>query len=230
MATKKQYYKVIDTKDGHHGYKYKMGINTDPHPVPLDQIGSCDAGALYFTDKENLADFRNFGTHIAWVTPISEVKDDFKKYKAHTIKITKILPMEKALPLIFKGEGLYDAFDNFCLNVPVEVIEGLSVAKRMDYIMEMFSDSEIEKYLKSKDGDSAFTKSLKRLYKRRKDGLYQDYRIVAFLLRNGMSYKEVLTADLQEILYMSRQTSHHKTLKKFMPEDVYKVAYRLANL
>jgi hypothetical protein len=117
---KKQYYKVINTKNGHHGLYYKLGINIDPSPTPLEQIRSCGAGAIYFTTAENLPSFAGYGDKIAWVTPISKVKVDGNKLKAHRIKITKILPFKDALPLI--KEILLTDYEEFEVDVKPELI------------------------------------------------------------------------------------------------------------
>lgn len=99
-----QYYKVVNTVWGHHGFQYKVGINTDPNPIPLDQIPSCGKGALYFVTVDQLEDWIDKGDSIAWITPISRVvKDsDEGKYKAHKVRVTKMLPIAEALPLIKK--------------------------------------------------------------------------------------------------------------------------------
>ena len=96
----KQYYKFINLgKQAHNGMDYKVGDFTDPRARPLSEIGSCESGAIYFTDMENLSHFYNWGTHLAWVTPLSRIKKDSdgNKWKAHKIRITKILPKKEAL-------------------------------------------------------------------------------------------------------------------------------------
>jgi len=109
MSVKKpvQYYKVVDTENGNHGFFYKLGMNIDPKAVQLRFVGSCEPGALYFTKVESLASWVNYGNAIAWITPVSKVKKDSgeNKYKAHKVRVTKILPFKKALPLI-KGIGV----------------------------------------------------------------------------------------------------------------------------
>lgn len=102
----KQYYKLVDTVHGHHGMFYAVGLNVDPNPVkPIEEVGSCEAGALYFATLDQLAAFTNYGDSIAWVTPKSKVVRDSGKYKAHKILITKLLPIKKAIPLLVK-EGM----------------------------------------------------------------------------------------------------------------------------
>lgn len=50
---KKQFFKVVNPQ-GHNGFKYKLGVNTDPDPCLLHFVGSCKPGALYFTDAAHL--------------------------------------------------------------------------------------------------------------------------------------------------------------------------------
>lgn len=96
-----QYYKVINVKNGHHGYHYKLGLNVDPLAKGrIEDVGFCQPGAFYFVTADYLIDWTEYGSHIAWVTPVSEVASDFDKFKAFRINVTKILPFEKALPLI----------------------------------------------------------------------------------------------------------------------------------
>lgn len=104
MASKTQYFKVVDMQRGHHGVFYKLGINEDPvKDIPIENVRSCGRGAIYFTKLENLHSFIGFGDHIAWVTPISKVKadEDGDKWKAKKINITKILPLKEAALLLF---------------------------------------------------------------------------------------------------------------------------------
>jgi hypothetical protein len=92
-----QYYKIIDTKEGHNGFFYKLGINRDPNARPLNRVGSCEPGALYYTTAEYLHEFLQFGKSIAYITPIGEIKPDTpaytNKWKSSAVRVTKIVPL-----------------------------------------------------------------------------------------------------------------------------------------
>lgn len=120
-----QYFKVVDTRKGHYGFFYKLGINTDPNPVPLNQIRFCGKGALYFTTLEYLSIWAENGDSIAWITPVSTVMkdDDYQniKWKAHSVNVTRILPFKKALPLLLKELTVSD-YENFGLNITEKMV------------------------------------------------------------------------------------------------------------
>lgn len=120
---KVQYYKVINTKDGHHGLFYKVGITEDPRKRPLGEIGTCESGAIYFTNAEYILRFDHYGDSIAWVTPISRIKLDEggNKWKAHKIKITKILPIKDAIRFI-RGISI-DSYESYVKITVKEVLE-----------------------------------------------------------------------------------------------------------
>lgn len=89
---KKIFLKFINPK-GHNGFKYKLGINTDPSPIHLSMVGSCEAGALYFSDVKNILQFRSYGKMIAQVEPVGAyVKDGTNKYKAKSINVISMVP------------------------------------------------------------------------------------------------------------------------------------------
>lgn len=142
-----QYFKVVNVDAGHYGLKYKIGINEDPNPIPLDKIPSCGRGAIYFTTAENLHYFNHYGSHIAWVTPISQIKADGEKFKAHKIKITKILPFALAIPLI-KEIPITD-WESFGINVTYDMIvnsKKLTMQQKFEWIDED-DDEKIAKFI-----------------------------------------------------------------------------------
>jgi hypothetical protein len=116
----KQYYKVVDLKHGHNGFFYKVGLNVDPHPRPLNQMDSCEPGALYFVEAKYLHDWSSKGMHIAWVTPVTQAQKDGEKWRAHEIHISKILPVEEAIPLI--PDIHFEAYSAFDIDVSLEVL------------------------------------------------------------------------------------------------------------
>ena len=158
---KKQYYKVVDTKNGHNGFFYKVGINTDPNPVPLNEISSCGSGALYFIDGEHLRYWTNRGDSIAWVTPVGEMEEDWGKYRAHTLKVTKILPVAKALPLI--PEADIETFKEFGVSVTLEsILKENSIYVVADYMSDMNETDNLVKLLAMYPKNKKLIRMMKR--------------------------------------------------------------------
>lgn len=88
----KKFYKIVNTVKGHHGVFYKLGRNTDPNPRPLELVGSCQKGALYFSEAKHLHQFLGYGDKIAVMTAKEYMKDsDGDKFKATTINILKFM-------------------------------------------------------------------------------------------------------------------------------------------
>ena len=238
MSTKKvqkevQYYKVINPA-GHHGLKYKVGLNTDPKALPLHLVGSCEEGAIYFTDKEHLLDFRGYGFLIAWVTPKSTIKPDKEnKWKAHTIEITKMLPFKEALPLIFSESTpreLYKIFKSFNVDCPEEILSKLPLREQF----ELLSYRVVEKvnFIKKNQKDSSFLSYVKKAYKDRYNTLSCTF-VALILVENGMDWRELTDEDLHEVLQPQDQlTSDEKKLqkiiKKQMTPEEWKLATRIA--
>jgi len=69
-----KYYKVVNSKLGHHGIFYKEGKNIDP--LDFNPSGDCEEDGIYFT-KEDIFSFWSYGDSIYEVTPISKI------YKNH---------------------------------------------------------------------------------------------------------------------------------------------------
>lgn len=86
------YYKILNEQLNHHGFQYSLGLNVDFNE--FNPSGSCHKGGLYFTTKENLFKFFDFGIYIAEI----EIPDDAQiyedpngdKYKADKIIIKSI--------------------------------------------------------------------------------------------------------------------------------------------
>ena len=72
------YFKILNISLNHHGFQYKEGLNIDI--LPFNPHGDCEPGGLYFTDKEHIFEYIDFGTLIADV----EVPDDAQVYKNGT--------------------------------------------------------------------------------------------------------------------------------------------------
>jgi len=93
-------YKILDETLIHYGFKYKLGENIDT--LKFNPSGSCESGGLYFTDRDNIMRFLDYGDLIATIKlddnesiyceEICE-EDEYeyeRKYKAHKIFIEKI--------------------------------------------------------------------------------------------------------------------------------------------
>jgi hypothetical protein len=110
---KTRLFRVIDTKDGHHGYKYKVGLNEDPEEFNVR--GKCVRGGLYFTTPQNLISFWNYGDRVAEVEipegePVFEVTGDSSlKYRAKRIIISALYKkgeiIDKLIELGMSVEG-----------------------------------------------------------------------------------------------------------------------------
>lgn len=91
---KTRLFRIINTKDGHNGYMYKVGLNEDPEE--FSTTGGCVRGGLYFTNVENLASFWKYGDRVAEVEipegePVFEVHNDGPlKYRAKRIIISSL--------------------------------------------------------------------------------------------------------------------------------------------
>lgn len=108
-------YKIVNP-DGHNGLVYKEGVNTDP--LPWNPKGTCEYGGIYFAREDILA-FIGYGTELYEVTPIGEIYEDpddrVKKYKAHSVNLKYIGPLEDNIEFLIKqGANI-----NVCENVPI---------------------------------------------------------------------------------------------------------------
>ena len=91
---KQRLFRVIDTKDGHNGYMYKVGLNEDPNEFSTS--GGCVRGGLYFTTPSSLLAFWKYGDRVAEVEipegePVFEVSNAGPlKYRAKRIIISAL--------------------------------------------------------------------------------------------------------------------------------------------
>ncbi len=132
MKKKKEvFYKIIDTKRGHHGFFYKLGINTDPSTITLKNVQSCAPGALYFVRKENLASWCNYGNRVAILQPVGAYKldEDGGKYKAKSLNVLEIITFQDAaiqgiLPSRFIGKKTYQELKKLGLKMS-DIVDAL---------------------------------------------------------------------------------------------------------
>lgn len=210
MAKKVQYFKVINTKQGHHGFFYKLGLNVDPNPRPLSLVGDCEEGALYFVTAEHLRYWADYGDKIAWITPRSEIKTDGPKFKAHKLEITKMLPFKDALPLI--PEIPYESYGVFGVKVTEEMILGnssLTLGKKFEYLDE-FGFSRI-KFLLAHKKDKEFLRYV--------DRLQVDW--------NAFELKILVENNLWELIHASEVEYMLRLGKKSLVEKVAKKNWNL---
>jgi len=69
------YYKVTNEEECHHGFQYKDGLNVLVEPFNYDPKQSCCEGGLYFTTKEHIHKFYEFGIYIREVFLPTDNKD-----------------------------------------------------------------------------------------------------------------------------------------------------------
>lgn len=215
---KKQYYKIVDTQAGHHGFFYQVGLNVDPNPVePIERVGSCRYGALYFVDIEHLPNWASVGDSVAWVTPRSKFVKDGDKYKAHKLEVTRLLPFKKALPILLtEGLRITDAH-LFGIKVTGKQIladQTLTPVEKLEWFLDNGKDPfplvakymTDEKFMINLREESNWTLSqCKRLIKMGADDAlstddiidlvrHDEYKLVASLInKNPKRYIDILT-------------------------------------
>ncbi len=87
-----KYFKITDKSNTHNGFVYKTGLNIDT--MPFSETGSCCPGGLYFTTKDNIHDFYDYGHDLRKVdlpTHRSDFKmvPDGKKFRANMIILSE---------------------------------------------------------------------------------------------------------------------------------------------
>jgi hypothetical protein len=105
----KVYYKTLYKNLKHYGLLYKLGLNVDT--LIFNPTGSCEAGGIYFTEKQFLYKYVAYHTYVAELT----IPDDAQvykdpegdKWKADKILIHKIYKIDEF-------EGWQD--NAFCMN------------------------------------------------------------------------------------------------------------------
>lgn len=203
-----QFYKVINTKNGHHGLFYKLGINTDPNPIPLYRIPSCGKGAIYFCKRKWISKFADYGDSIAWISPVGKyIKDGEnypEKYKAHTINITQILPAKQALLLL--PNVTLDEFSDFKEEISFRELVKSKFPNHeiFDYIRGGYGDDYAEmlgKFVVSRKTDVKFIQ-----YVQNENVTWEPFDTELFLkhgltnLINAGAVQELLVKDEKEIL------------------------------
>ena len=58
-----QFRKCLNNELTHYTFRYKIGLNEDT--IPFNPSGSCKPGGLYFTTKEHINEYLDFGLNVA---------------------------------------------------------------------------------------------------------------------------------------------------------------------
>jgi hypothetical protein len=107
------FFKITNEQETHHGLTYSTGHNIDP--LPFISSGSCVPGGIYFTTRDHISKFYDFGVWIRKVHPIGEIVKDPSgdKYRAHEVTLDERYP-------------LYDPITWKKLNIPPPTMDWVS--------------------------------------------------------------------------------------------------------
>lgn len=89
----KQYFKITNKDENHHGFQYKEGLNV--LDKPFDEQGYCVPGGLYFTDAKHICEFLSYGVYLREISlPFDDkdfrwVRDNGNKWRANKIILGK---------------------------------------------------------------------------------------------------------------------------------------------
>ena len=87
------FYKFLNKNRNHYDFQYKLGVNIDTNE--FNPRGSCQGGGLYFTDNENVMQFRGYGDSIACITLLKDaqfyIDPEGNKYKTDKFRIDAIV-------------------------------------------------------------------------------------------------------------------------------------------
>lgn len=89
-----EYYKILNERMNHNGFQYQLGLNVDTKEFKPE--GSCQEGGLYFTTKEHLFRFFEFGIYIADISLCSALLDEsdsllYKDPRGDKLKTNKFI-------------------------------------------------------------------------------------------------------------------------------------------
>jgi len=114
------YYKVTNEEECHYDFQYKDGLNVLVKPFNDDPKQSCCEGGLYFTTKEHIHKFYEFGVYIREVFLPTDNKD-FKmvqdpeedKWRANMLIFGKKYDMTNFDHIKYILENINDYTENF---------------------------------------------------------------------------------------------------------------------
>jgi hypothetical protein len=108
------YYKITNEKENHHGFQYKDRLNFLDKEFDEDGTAESSEGGLYFTDKENIHNFLDFGVFIREIrlhtsAKFIKLKDDSAstKYRSNMLYLGKKYNMysKKSLDVMINHAG-----------------------------------------------------------------------------------------------------------------------------
>jgi hypothetical protein len=102
------FFKFINDKFTHYGYKYVKGRNKDTQL--FKPSGSCIGGGLYFADKTNINDYSNFGENLAVIRLYSDsrVYVEDKKFKTDKFYIEEFIKPDEINKVDISNPSLED--------------------------------------------------------------------------------------------------------------------------
>ena len=93
------YYKITNREENHNGLQYHTGRVVDILPFNDNPKESCVPGGIYFTDKDHILEFGNYGP---WVRPLTVPKGvrvildpNGDKFRAHEVDMQERIPLEE---------------------------------------------------------------------------------------------------------------------------------------
>ena len=124
------YFKITKYDEVHHELKYHTGLNTDPHDFDENPEHSCCVGGIYFSDREHIEQFYEFGVWIREVKPVGKVVKNGNKYRAHEV-------------VLGERYSLGDPKTWKILNVPSPSMDWVSIKGNIK-ILNLWKESELE--------------------------------------------------------------------------------------
>jgi hypothetical protein len=105
-------FKVFNDTLTHHGFQYREGV-VNRLKEPFAETGSCVPGGFYFTTKEHISDFLDFGVrvrrvHVPFDHPECRVVEDPAggKYRTNMLMLGEKCTVEKPFSMVPSGKLL----------------------------------------------------------------------------------------------------------------------------
>ena len=99
---KQQFRKCLNNELKHFNFQYKIGLNEDT--IPFNPFGSCELGGLYFTTKEHINEFLEYGLNVALLELCEDavfyIEPCGTKFKTNKFIIKEILPQTEELCML----------------------------------------------------------------------------------------------------------------------------------
>lgn len=133
------YYKVTNAQEKHHNFQYVDGLNILKDP--FRPTGSCVPGGLYFTTKEHIHEFYDWGIHIREIElPMGD--SDFQMMRdpaGNQYRANKIILGKKYSLLDFA------TYDQLGLDVPkMELLVNMATVNGCAHILKQWKQSGLE--------------------------------------------------------------------------------------